>query len=159
MFVVIVRLSLKPMQTSGTIGIIGLDTRYWFRCWLVAIVSRITVTVYCCLFSPTCRKLHIKNYNITTFQDPWCIWATVDRVLNDVKLFFNDCCAISNCSKCTKLVYLCILLNILMSNFAARLFNFDFWGACALRPLAPPFRRHARQPSFITVMAKGSWWW
>ena len=46
MFVVVVQLSSDRMQTSGTIGIVGLKTRYRLCCCLVVIMRRTTVHVY-----------------------------------------------------------------------------------------------------------------
>ena len=55
MFVVVDRLSLNQMQTSGTIGIFDLSTRYWFRCCLVALMC--------------CSLLFVWLDNVTTYRD------------------------------------------------------------------------------------------
>ena len=49
----------------------------------------------------------------------------------------HDCCAISNCSTCSKLMYVCIN-NILfyVQRGGAQLLAFNFWGA---RAPWPPF--------------------
>ena len=58
-----------------------------------------------------------------------CIYSKLDLqpLILLIMFVIVACCTISNCSTCTKVVYLRILLNSFMSNFGgARLLVFDF---------------------------------